>query len=196
MIDCEVIEGDWSDQADNMTLAIQGTSTPDIYEASFDFGIIEGLMILSPDEGALERCNAYAEDSDDEQYDEDEDGEDDEDEDDERRYVTGSKRKAASGRTSKKAKKGTGADRTVKFFFRMKSKDTNTWEINYLAEKGTIEFGGPDFAAFTGVTDMPWIGPGVSFTARKISSKEPQFWETWGDYSQAAYERARVGRWR
>lgn len=171
MIDCGAIEGDWPDQADDMTLAIRGTPTSNIYDASFDFGIIEGLMILSPDEGALERCNAYAEDSDDEQYDEDEDGEDDKDEDDERRYIiTGSKKKAASskgtpasGRTSKRAKKGTGADRTVKFLFRMKPKDTNTGKINYMAEKGTIEFDGPDFAAFTGVTDIPGIGEGGIF---------------------------------
>lgn len=210
IVDCEEIEGNWDELADDMTLAIHATSTAGIYQANFNLGIIDGIMMLSSDEGILNEFCARQEhdedsdhdvdfDSDDE--DEDEDGCQDENADE--KAALGSKRKAGtvtkgkttSGRPSKKAK-ATGAGKAGKYFLRLRSRDSGTGEINPTPEKGTIKFNGPNLSSFTGEASLSSIGERVVFTARKISAVPPKSWDSWGNYSEAAYERARVSRWR
>lgn len=223
IVDCEEIEGNWPDMARDMKLAIRGTPTFGIYEASFDFGVVEGLMILSSDETVLHRFCARFDDEDDEEDDEDneEDDEDDEDDDDKNDKedeeeddgensdcsqdesadgsAVGSKRKAKAkaqaGRPSKKAKT-VRAGKPSKYFLRLKSRVAGTGEIHPTAQKGVIRFNGPGLSSFTGEVSIGGIGSGVIFTARKISAVPPKSWESWEDYSEAAYERARVDRWR
>ena len=207
IVDCEEIERNWDELTDNMTLDIRATPTAGIYQVNFNFGIIEGVMMLSSDEGILDEFCAQQEDdddfdSDDEDEDEDEDEDGSQDESADEKAAVGSKRKAAvtkgkaiSGRSSKKAK-AAGAGKPRKYFLRLRSRDTGTGEINPMAEEGTIKFNGPNLSSFTGEASLSGIGQRVVFTARKISAVPPSSWDSWGNYSEAAYERARVGRWR
>lgn len=214
MIDCEEIEGNWPDLAGDMTLAIGITTKPGIYQASFDFGVITGFILLSANEDDLDDFCAEQEkhrdyygtdssgDDDEEEDDEDDDdNEADEIEDEEEAAITvpGSKRKAvAAARTTTRgrpAKKAKAAGNPKKFFLRLKHRDTGTGEIHSTAEKGTINFGPPNLSSFTGQADMAGIGQGVVFTARKVSAMPPKLSDSWENYSQAAYERARVRRW-
>jgi hypothetical protein len=197
IVDCEDIESQWSDMADEMTLAIRATSTPGIYQTSFNFGVIEGVMMLSSDERILDSFCAQQDqdDSSDEDHSEEDDSQDDSVD---WEISLGSKRKATAthARPPKKAKVAD-ASKPEKYFLRLRSRDTGTGEIHPTAEKGTIEFSGPDLSSFTGEADMGcFIGDGVTFTARKVSAELPELQESWNDYSEAAYERARVGRWR
>jgi hypothetical protein len=210
IVDCEEIEGNWPDLAQGMELAIHATPTPDIYQASFDFGVIEGIMMLSSNESILDEFCAQQEhedDSDDAGYSDNEENEEEEDEEEEsqderadeetavgsKRKAAGSSAEAANGHPHKRAK-AAGAVKARKYFVRLKSRDTGTGEIHSTAEKGSIKFNGPNLSSFTGEADMA-IGRGVSFTARKISAAPSETCDSWASYSEAAYERARVGRW-
>jgi len=82
-IECKEIEDGWGDDshsssADNLTMSIFETLTCGIYQADFDFGVVEGIMMLGADEGALER---YCEE-DHEELSSDDDDDDDSDSDD------------------------------------------------------------------------------------------------------------------
>ncbi|TVY84675.1 hypothetical protein LSUE1_G000924 [Lachnellula suecica] len=55
IIDCEEIESQWPDQADDLGLDIHQTNKPGIFEASFDFGILEGVMMISLENNTLEQ---------------------------------------------------------------------------------------------------------------------------------------------
>ncbi|KAK4203968.1 hypothetical protein QBC40DRAFT_262003 [Triangularia verruculosa] len=221
IIGCEDIESDWPELAENMKLSIRTTPTPGLYQADFNFGVIEGAMMMSGDERTLETFCARSEynddsnsededsgdDDDDDEVDEFEASEDDEDNDGEdgqdecfdEMPAVGSKRKGLvkqpRGRPAKKAK-AAGPIKFKKLFLRLRSKDTGTGEIHSTPQKGYIKFDGPRFATFTGEASMACIGEGVFFTARKVAATPRPSWDSWDDYSEAAYERARIGRWR
>ncbi|KAH6623406.1 hypothetical protein F5144DRAFT_623373 [Chaetomium tenue] len=204
MIDCPEIEANYSDDVRNfdLTLEIHETSRLGVYQATFNFGVIEGMMMLCHDEGVLEE---FCSENDHEGYDtdlecEDEDKDSDiEDESSDDETAVGSKRKATSTKPGvhppKKLKMGPGS-KPKKYFVRFKSRETGTGQINSDAEKGTITFGAPDLSAFTGKVDMGSIGSGVIFKARKVSACAPELRDSWSCYSEAAYEYARVSRWR
>jgi hypothetical protein len=192
IVDCEEIEQGY--EVTDLTLAIRATRTSGLYQASFDFGIIEGVMMLSADESMLAPyAEKYGDDSDiEDDYGEDED----EDEEEDVKFAGGStKRKAtakpAGGRPLKKAK--TGKPRI--YFVRLKSRDTGTGEINTEANEGKITFNAPTLSGFTGEAKIGCIGLKVIFTARKVSAVAPDSWDSWDNYSEAAYEYARVSRW-
>lgn len=208
IIDCDEIESNWPELAEDMTLAIHATPTPSMYQASFDFGVTKGIMMMSSDESILDAFCAQQEHDDDDCPDsEDDDEEYERDESADEAYGVGSKRKAAAskvkttsrrprGRPSKKAKAEAVASKRTTYFLRLKSRDTETAECHPKAEKGRIKFGGQDLSSFTGEANISHIGQGIVFQARKISAVPSDFRDSWDNYSVAAYEYARAGRWR
>ncbi|KAK4236028.1 hypothetical protein C8A03DRAFT_17286, partial [Achaetomium macrosporum] len=216
-IDSEEIGSNWPDLARDMTLAIRATPTAGIYQADFDFGVIEGIMMLSYDERILDRlvaraarqeCDSTSDVSEDDDDDSGIVGDDDDDDDDDsqnessdenlaagsKRKATASKGKATSGRYPKKAKVAS-AGQPEKSFVRLRLRDSGTGQIHYMVEKGTIKFNGPNLGSFTGEVDISGIGKGVIFEGQKISAVPPKTRDSWENYSEAAYDRARVGRW-
>lgn len=132
---------------------------------------------------------------------EEEDNEDDEKADQDEDPVTGSKRKHYAGMVTSAPRKNWVkiprlANEPKEWFACLKSRDCGTGQINYQATKGTITFDNEAFSSFSGVISLPGIGQKVSFTARKVTSLTRQSWDSWEDYSEAAYERERVNRWR
>lgn len=206
IVDCDEIEGQWPDQVgDGLSLNIFATDNPDFYQADFDFGIIEGIMLLGSNKRALEQYVALKEskgfredyDSEGEELKDD----DNDDDDEEQNAATGSKRKGGNptagtkrphGRPAKKVKT---AGKPAKYFVRLKSMETEEGVISPDAESGSIKFNGSDFSSFTGKVDLSFVGTGVPFTARKVSGTTSSRRKSWSEYSSAAYERARVGRW-
>lgn len=55
IVDCEEIEEGWPDQANDLNLDIRQTKEPGVFEASFNFGVLEGVMIISAENSAMER---------------------------------------------------------------------------------------------------------------------------------------------
>ncbi|KAI1771890.1 hypothetical protein F4818DRAFT_444888 [Hypoxylon cercidicola] len=194
IVDCDAIKDEWPDSANDMTLDLSETDQPGIFGASFDFGILEGVMMLSSNKTALKLyCDQLEREDmwDDEEYSGDEgkgyeDGEE---------SATGSKRKATAKRnkTSKKQRVQDGNPR--KLFLRWKGAETGEGQILHEAEEGSITFKDAELSAFTGKMDISFVGRNVSFTARKVS-ESTRGYGSWNDFSFSAYEHARVSRWR
>ena len=50
IVDCEEIQRNWSAEAENITLGIGRTYEEVVFLACFDFGVVEGVMLISADE--------------------------------------------------------------------------------------------------------------------------------------------------
>ncbi|KAF5566769.1 hypothetical protein FPHYL_3711 [Fusarium phyllophilum] len=161
--------------------------------ANFDFGIVTGAMFLPNDKETLDDLV------------ESDDGsgtEDSEDSEDEEETKKGRKRSikketkgANKGRPAKKKKSVTPLSRRV--FYRLRGKETSEGEILPDAEAGEIDFLSDDCTKFSGVAyEFPYVDSSVEFSGYKISNTPKGFPRNWNDYSEAAYERARIGRWR
>lgn len=205
IVDCEDIVSRWPDpEGMDLTMDIKGTYTPGVYEAVFDFGVIEGVMVLGLDERTVERYCAWKDleakglDRGDFDYDEHAEDGDEDDEDDHNVEVvaeaaggsgsttTGSKRKAsgAEGPPSKKAKKADGTEDELVYAVRVRSIDPGEGEISYRPQRAKVVFSDRTFASFTGDGEIS-IGH-VLWTARKISAEEPSFFDSWGDYVEVS----------
>ncbi|KAF5622681.1 uncharacterized protein FTJAE_10804 [Fusarium tjaetaba] len=161
--------------------------------ANFDFGIITGAMFLSSDEEVLDDLvgsenGSGTEDSDDSEVQK-------ETKKGRKRSMKKETKVANKGRPAKKKKSVTTLSRRV--FYRLRGKETGEGEILPDAEAGEIEFLSDDCIKFSGVAyEFPHVGSNVEFSGYKISSSPEGFPRSWNDYSEAAYERARIGRWR
>ncbi|KAK5655479.1 hypothetical protein OQA88_5750 [Cercophora sp. LCS_1] len=201
LVDCETIENGWPDQIEGgIAIDISETSTPGIYQGSFNFGVITGMMILSIDKGLLKPFCAdglgeVENDDDDDDDDDDEDGheeddeeedEDEEDEDEEDDSEVDSENEFCAPTASNlKRKAAPSRERPPK---KAKSED----------EKGTkyfLCFEGTGFSPFMGAAGMDPIRRKVPFSGRKVSETPKKSQDKWENYSWDAYEDARINRW-
>jgi hypothetical protein len=189
IVDSEAFEDYYgTGRTDELRLDIHKTDTPGVFQAEFDFGVLEGVMILCADEDTL---NEYCMDSD------DDDEESEASDSDEEGYAVGSKRKATKPKApkKKKSKPRAGKKDSRKYLLKLKCRETGEGEIHYEAEDGSIEFDDNNLASFEADADFPIVGSGISFTARKISDKPSPSERDWADYSERQHEIERVGRW-
>ena len=194
VINCKEIEEQWPDDAENLSLDIRQTKEPGVFEASFDFGVLKGIMVISAEKSALKQyCSQLDRDamSDWDEEDEDEDGEEDEDEDEDdddvrndRKPTPGSKRKAEAPRSQgplpKKSKAGATQPHT--YLLRFKCRETGEGELQPTQE-GTITFKDENLASFIGKADLPCVGDDEPFTGRKISNEPARPRNSWDDYT-------------
>ena len=202
IVDCKEIEGGWSDQVGDLSIDIRQTNKPVVFEASFDFGILEGIMIISTKTDALEQYCAQLDreaESEGEMLDWSEDEDEDREKikvDNNKKLTAGFKRKAKAlkGPPPKKSKAQAAQSRT--FLLKLKCRETGEGEIQYMPEEGTIKFKDDNFASFTGEANLSFVGRKVPFTARKVSNTPAGYGNSWAEYSESAHEYARVSRWR
>ncbi len=192
------IEGQWPDQADDLSLDIRQNKEPGVFEASFEFGILEGILIISAEKNTLERY--YSQLDREAEFDSDETKDEDEDEsevENNKKPTTGSKRKPQAsygrGRPSKKPEAGTAKLRT--YLLKLKCRETGEGEIYSTAKSGTLKFKDGKLASLIGKADLPIVGRGISFTARKTSDTPASSGDSWADFSENAYEHNRGRRW-
>ncbi|KAI9042127.1 uncharacterized protein KD926_006046 [Aspergillus affinis] len=193
IVDCEMIEGGWPDVTEDLGLNIHATGEPGIFKAEFDFGVLEGVMIIGVDKAGLERYCAQEDES--SEY---EDGWDEESSEDD--VGQGERSKAGSKRKTTAPKRGAGSKKSKntparKYFLKMRGRETGEGEIMDISDKGTVTFKDGKFTSFVGEADMSIVGQGVTFTARKVSDTPGSDGREWADYSDRQYERERVGRW-
>ncbi|KAI1121214.1 hypothetical protein F5Y10DRAFT_256800 [Nemania abortiva] len=200
IIDCRTIEEGWSiTQADDWSFDIYPTDQEGVFEASFDFGVHEGIMVMSTDEKILdEYCSQLDTDTDDNEDDYDED-DDDDDDDDAARVETGSKRKTpvstARGHGSRSKKSRNSSSTSQDFHLKIRCTETGEGQIFPGPEKGTIKFEDKTMAKFSAIAGLPCVGTAVDFTGRKIADVVDGYGKLWSDYSERSAERARVSRW-
>ncbi|KAF7131075.1 hypothetical protein CNMCM5793_004062 [Aspergillus hiratsukae] len=190
IVDCETIEREWPDMADDLSLDIHRTDTPRVFKADFDFGVLEGVMIICSEKSALVEYCAQADGSEEET--------DDEDSVPAKENVKlGAKRNPPASKPMTRPKKyKAGQDQPRKYLLKLKCRETGEGMIHFQASNGTINFKDKTLASFEGVADFPGVGQGVSFFARKISDLPRLSGNDWTDYSERQYETERVNRWR
>lgn len=206
MIDCPEIENGW-DNAGDLEMSINSTALPGFYEASFDFGIYEGVMMLSADRRAL----SFFSEEDVKDLDQAEEitvrkmGQNNgvksqEEAEDRGNPSTGTKRKASDtgdSRPSKAAKteaaSNTSPSGATMLWLCLRTCETGTGEIHPNPSMGRITFN-DTLTAFTGTVSIGCVGSNVPLRGRKISDT-PKDTASWEDYGHAAAEAACNSRW-
>jgi len=213
LLHCEGIENEWPETKKvDMSLDIRMSGQTGIYEASFDVGVAEGPMQLSTDQDALEKYivdleNSSQDDEDDEDSDQDDENSDEDEaselENDDSAPFTAAEsiinadaahKRKGSERTSGTTKKSKPTS-TLHFYTAYKSRETGEGEIDYEATSGYLTFKNDQFSTFSASLDLNFTSGKVVDLGRKISDVG-RVGEDWEDYSGAAYEYARVARWR
>lgn len=219
VVDCERIEQGWAHiderQPFDMKLSIRTTPLPAIYQATFDFGILEGVMMLSADPLMLsffseqEVTNLGAAEQDPAGKEGDEEGRASDigsDSDGAGRLGPGGKRKAVRSGTPRPPKAartcrtdaGYGGSLSTSeaalFHLCMRSTDKGSGQINPRPDPGTVT-ADAGFEVLVGTADMDCVGHGVPFRARKISDSAEASTARWEDYGWAAYEYSCAARW-
>lgn len=174
-----------------MTLDIKKSSQAGLFEASFDVGAAVGPMKLSAMKEALAKYIGNARN--DSESNEDSDEEEASELEVDTTVKAGQKRKG-SELASIKSKKAKAASTTY-FHTVYKHQETGEGEIDYEPISGHLSFVDDKFATFSGSLDLNFTSGKVVIHGRKISDAA-QIEERWEDYSEQAYERARVNRWR
>jgi hypothetical protein len=83
IVDCEALERGWPDIADGLNLDIHLTDTPGVFKAEFDFGALEGVMIICSENSTLDEYYAQADRDDESDWNDSTDEEGSEEETDE-----------------------------------------------------------------------------------------------------------------
>lgn len=181
-VDCEEIRAFWPDRVEDLTLSIRETPTPGLYQATFNFGVIEGMMMLSEKEALLDQSCAGKL-----PVPGDDDIDHDHDHDHDNTAGVGMKRKTIPGlalpRPRKKTRKG-------QFFLRLKSREGWTGEIHTKMQEGRLEFNNNGCSSFTAEMGMDF-SPRVIFTASKVTDTTEQTNDAWEYYSKEAHKRSR-----
>ncbi|KAK4234166.1 hypothetical protein C8A03DRAFT_18879 [Achaetomium macrosporum] len=137
-------------------------------------------------------------DNDDEVDEESDDGGDEEgDEADERSHVGSTKKRktAWSGMAHERPKKkAKSAARRLSILLR--GRETGMGEILPEPEGGYLEFLDDMFTHFKGKVDLPYVGKAVEIEGFKVALRAKRAAEPWENFSEDAYEYARVARWR
>lgn len=81
-------------------------------------------------------------------------------------------------------------------FIRLRGRETGEGEIQPDPVSGYLDFSNEDFTKFVGMIDLPYLSGSVKLEGFKVSTTAKRQYESWSSFSEAAYERARVARWR
>ncbi|OJJ03245.1 hypothetical protein ASPVEDRAFT_72968 [Aspergillus versicolor CBS 583.65] len=171
--------------ADELNLDIHATDEPGNFQACFDFGVIEGVMLIGTDIAALKQYGAQA----------DREAEGDSEEEDGGTPQIGTKRKALSPNKDRGRPKKAQAGTPQTYQLRSRHREQGEGVIDPDPAAGIIKFKDKHLAEFVGRADLSDVGSGVSFTARKITDEPCPRRREWADYSEEQYERELVGRW-
>lgn len=199
VVDSKYFKKNWGDDAEDLRLDIRKTDTPGVFQANFDFGVFEGIMMICLQKDTLEEycveVDLQAEFSEDEMYEEDYDSGGAYSEG--RTLASGSKRKAPGTHVAKKPKKHqSGKTQSHKYFLKIRCRETGEGEIQDGTEDGTIEFDKKNMATFVGATVLPCYGRAFTFTGRKISDEPSTSEKDWARYSERRHEYEAARRWR
>ncbi|ETS79927.1 hypothetical protein PFICI_07456 [Pestalotiopsis fici W106-1] len=134
----------------------------------------------------------------------DSDSDDDHKEEETKSYNRlGSKRKRGPTRaepTHSKRHRGRSPKETKapahRVFIRLRGRETGEGEIQPDPVSGHLDFSDENFTRFVGMIDLPLLCGSVKLEGFKVSATARHRYEPWSTFSEAAYEDARVARWR
>ncbi|VUC29293.1 unnamed protein product [Clonostachys rosea] len=175
IVDCDEIEKE--DDVKDLTLDINETDHDGIFSVGFNFGILEGVMLICADKGKLDEYASRLdadEESDEGDTDEfDSSDEEDMEDDNESRVdemsgesnlgsgMRGRKRKsqASAPRREPGKKARTASAQPLQYFIKFRCRETGEGQLYPEAEEGTLRFKDKRMAAFSGKVDMAVWAP-------------------------------------
>jgi len=186
LIACQDLSAGW-DTTNDMTLDISDSSDPHVLEAAFDFGVLEGIMLLSFSEAAIKEFVITLDDN--------------KSEDDAEQLVRGKRVRKGSSKQRKKAIKSEFPKRTRVLRLQWRGRETGEGEIQLDDDSnpsnvGQLEFADNTLANFKGFMNIPFAGDKVEVLGYKVNAKPKQSAENWNNFSKSRYESERMGRWR
>lgn len=159
-ITCKAISEEWPHvEKDGLGLDISESSTPGVYEASFDFGVLQGVMVLSADEQLLEAHIEKLEDED-----------EDEDEDDSEAPVPVGKKPPTAG-----------SGLTFQLQWRGVSSDMKKYGG---PSEGEVKFTSKTFKKFSGTIDLAFVGDSVETKGERVTDESYGDASEWNDYGE------------
>ncbi|KAI1184487.1 hypothetical protein F5B17DRAFT_80615 [Nemania serpens] len=193
IVNCDEIETQWPDISDEMNLYIRQTRELGVFEASFDFGVLVGAMILSKNKDKLAKYCPSPDTTDEEEK---EKGEEEKEAEELASAKTGSKRKSTtSGPRRRGRPPKSSASPSQKFYVRLLCTETGKGEFYDYPENGTLTFTSENMAIFSGVASLPCVGGAIPFTGRKVADEVDGFGDSWFGYSGSSCEARRPGGW-
>lgn len=200
IVQSEYLAETWKECEDNLRLDIHKTYTPGVFQANFEFGVYEGIMMICVQKDVLEEHCLEADRQ--TEFSEDSEGDDDEEEDEDsesegRTLASGSKRKLSGAQGKNKAKKHQPENtQSLKYRLKIRCRETGEGEIQAETEDGTLEFADEKLASFEGDAGLPCWGHRFSFSALKISDVPAPSDKNWGYYSERRHNYEEGRRWR
>ncbi|KAF9877477.1 hypothetical protein CkaCkLH20_05177 [Colletotrichum karsti] len=176
--------------------------------AAYDFGMIEGTMLLSASEEKLDSLVQMDCDEDSERRNDDEEddyGADDPGDDGWKPGQKTLKNTAASRKRPASASSGKGVTKKKKrmlpslsrrVYFRLRGRETGEGDIHDTPEPGHLDFLDSDCSQFMGLAyEFPYIGKNVEFKGYKVSDSPRKKHEPWSNFSSQAWGYAKAARW-
>ncbi|KAH6871632.1 hypothetical protein B0T10DRAFT_568209 [Thelonectria olida] len=161
--------------------------------ADFNFGTIEGIMILNLSKETLDAIAQNSSGSTDNSDTEDEFDSDEPKVKGKRKHITTKTTKDAD--TGKKRKILPSVSRRV--YYQLRGSETGEGQILPEPQPGHINFLNDQATRFVSLAyEVPYISGKVEFHGVKVSDKPLRTPESWDSFSWSAYEYARAARWR
>ncbi|KAM0418911.1 hypothetical protein ACHAPT_012176 [Fusarium lateritium] len=198
VIKCDTVSDGWSMSDFTMDICEGKRGT---LIADYDFGVIQGTMLMSDCEETLDALAGTGDDSG-EAWDSEEYGTDygemgSEDEDGpkaKKRLAKGVGTRKKAGPAPKRRKIAPSLARRV--YYRLRGLETGEGQILSDPESGHLDFLSNSCATFVGLAyHLPYQGKNVEFRGYKVSDVPKKKAGEWDDFSWEAYESARKGRW-
>lgn len=158
------LEGTWPGvkDEDDLGLDISESSTPGVYEASFDFGLLQGVMVLSADESLLEDHIQKLEDRSDEEDDSEEDLD-------------------LAWKNARSTKDG------VKLMLQLQWRGIDDEKkLQSGPYDGDITFTSKTLKKFSGSITWPYVGGSVEFHGKRVTDESNGDASEWNDYDESA----------
>lgn len=186
IVKCDPVRDEWPNDAENgFTLDIS-ESMGEVLIASFNFGVIEGTMLLSTSEASLEAYGRTAPEPEPEFMSESELSDSDDPDTKKRHELKRTLARAAvltkykNIRSMKRRRVAPSESRRV--YFRIRGQEVGEGDI-FDTESGHIEFLSDDCAAFTGLAYwFPYFAKDVEFKGYKVSDTPRRTAERWESF--------------
>ena len=186
IIRCTAIETEWPADGKDMLLDIHKRGVGSLL-GSFNFGVLDGVMLFAENEEELTSLVSTESKM----------------EEDSETYGLGpssGKRKVDATQTEGPRKRLKGkANHFRRVALQWRGEETGESVIQLdpdNSHRGYLDFSDNACTKFVGKANLGFIGEDVEFEGFKVDDKPSLLCGEWESYSEAAYESARVGRWR
>ncbi|KAJ5626523.1 hypothetical protein N7528_003950 [Penicillium herquei] len=181
IVGIELIESIAGDK-EELFMEIYETDTPGLYQGDFDFGTINGIMMMSSDKRALDEFGGEVSSG-------DISGDELDSTIPANEVNWSSRRKEKKERSEKGARQGqkqkkASEQHPLRYFFKHRCSEDCQRQAFFIPRPGHVQFDDGRFCAFTGQIVLPLSDKEIPFTGYKIRDKPPPTRYDWDDFGK------------